>query len=302
MLKVTPNPAVEKLGYAADARLVIFHADDVGMCHGSNRAFLELFDAGIVRCGSVMVCCPWAPEILDIAARRPELDLGVHLTLTSEWSGYRWGPVTTRDPASGLVDHLGCFWPNLESFPQHLDVAAARAELRAQVAMTLAAGVDFTHVDAHMAAALLPPFLSTYVELAVAHRAVPLILRSLDAGVRSRALTPASDDQWASFVASLEERGLPLIDHFRITPGYGPDAELADRPALYERILRELPPGITYFSLHPNAPGDIETIAPDHAPRRIFEYEYFQSDRLRRFLAEENIIPIGYRALRNIDG
>jgi predicted glycoside hydrolase/deacetylase ChbG (UPF0249 family) len=297
-----PIPLLAKLGYPPDARLVIFHADDVGMCHGSNRAFVELFDAGIVRSGSIMACCPWAPEMLAIARRRPELDLGVHLTLTSEWPGYRWGPLTTRDPASGLVDAFGCFWPNLESFPPHLDVALAKAELRAQVELVRQAGVDFTHVDAHMAAALLPPFLPTYVELGLAYGAAPFILRTIDPSIRARNLTADSDAQWVHFVAGLEARGVPLIDHFRITPGYGPEAESEDRAALYERILHDLPPGITYFSLHPNAPGDIETIALDHAPRRLFEYEYFQSERLRRFLAEEGIVPIGYRALRAMLG
>lgn len=293
-----PNPLLAKLGYPPDARLVIFHADDVGMCHGSNRAFVELFDAGIVRSGSLMACCPWAPEMLVIARRRPELDLGVHLTLTSEWTGYRWGPLTTRDPASGLVDDLGCFWPNLESFSPHLDVELAKAELRAQVELVQRAGVDFTHVDAHMGAALLPSFLPTYVEVALAHGVAPFILRTIDPAIRARNLTAASDEHWAHFVAGLEARGVPLIDHFRITPGYGPEVETADRAALYERILHELPPGVTYFSLHPNAPGDIEMIAPDHAPRRIFEYEYFQSDRLRRFLEQEKIVQIGYREVR----
>lgn len=293
-----PNALLAKLGFPPGARLVIFHADDVGMCHGSNRAFVELFDAGMVRSGSIMACCPWAPEMLAIALQRPELDLGVHLTLTSEWAGYRWGPLTSRNPASGLVDGLACFWPNLESFPPHLDIEAAKAELRAQVELVQRAGVAFSHVDAHMGAALLPPLLPTYVELGLAHGAAPFILRTIDPDVRARNLTAASDDEWAAYVAGLEARGVPLIDHFRITPGYGPEAETEDRAALYERILHDLPPGITYFSLHPNAPGDIETIAPDHAPRRLFEYEYFQSERLRRFLAQEDIVPIGYRALR----
>ena len=295
-----PNPLLAKLGYPPDARLVIFHADDVGMCHGSNRAFVELFDAGIVRSGSLMACCPWAPEMLAIARQRPELDLGVHLTLTSEWQGYRWGPLTTRNPASGLADEFGCFWPNLESFPPHLDVELAKAELRAQVEMVHRAGVAFTHVDAHMGAALLPSFLPTYVELGLAYGAAPFILRTIDPAIRARNLTAASDEHWAHFVAGLETRGVPLIDHFRITPGYGPEAEMTDRAALYEQILYELPPGITYFSLHPNAPGDIDIIAPDPAPRRVFEYEYFQSDRLRHYLTEQKITPIGYRALREI--
>jgi predicted glycoside hydrolase/deacetylase ChbG (UPF0249 family) len=91
------NPLVTQLGYPSDARLVIFHADDVGMCHGSNQAYLELCAAGILQTGSVMIPCPWSPELVQACQQNPTLDIGVHLTLTSEWAGYRWGPISTRD-------------------------------------------------------------------------------------------------------------------------------------------------------------------------------------------------------------
>ena len=93
---------------------------------------------------------------------------------------------------------------------------------------------------------------------------------------------------------------MPLVDTLRVTPGYhGGDAE-GGRPELYERILHELPPGITYFSLHPNAPGDIDVIDPHSAQWRTFEYQYFQSERLRAFLEREEIVPIGYEELREL--
>ena len=295
----SPNPLLAQLGYSPDARLVIFHADDVGMCHGSNRAFLDLQPAGIVRTGSIMAPCPWAPEILTACREQPDLDVGVHLTLNSEWSTYRWGPVGSRDQATGLVDPLGHFWHRPPQTQANLKPAAAVAEFRAQIEMVRAAGVDFTHIDTHMGAALLPELFPAYVELGLEYGVPVLVLRSLDDYVRSLDIGSVSAAEWADFVAGLEARGMALVDHFRITPGYGPQDQEGGRAVLYETILHELLPGVTYFSLHPNAPGDIEVIVPDRAYWRTFEYEYFQSQRLQEFLAAEGIVPIGYREIRD---
>ena len=294
---VSPNPVLAQLGYPPDARLVIFHADDVGMCHGSNRAFIDLQAAGIVRCGSIMAPCPWAPEILDYCAAHPEIDVGVHLTLNSEWPGYRWGPVSTRAAESGLIDARGCFWPQVAQTQASMQVTAALAELRAQIELVRAAGIDFTHLDTHMGAALLPALFLAYVELGFEYNVPVLVLRQLDDSVRALGFTQASDAEWSAFVAGLEARGMPLIDHFRITPGYGPGETEGGRAELYAATLRALPPGVTYFSLHPNAPGDIDVIAPDRAHWRTFEYDFFRSPQLQELLREENITPIGYRAL-----
>ena len=296
----TPNPLLERLGFANDARLVIFHADDVGMCHGSNRAYLELHEAGILKTGSLMAPCPWVYEMLTTCAQRPDLDIGVHLTLNSEWANYRWGPISTRAWDSGLVDERGCFWPLVAATAAALDPQAALAELRAQIDVVRAAGVQFTHLDTHMLSALLPELFYAYVELGFEYGVPVLVMRQLDDYTRAFNTAGIDDAQWERFTAGLEERGMPLVDTLRVTPGYhGGDAE-GGRPELYERILHELPPGITYFSLHPNAPGDIDVIDPHSAQWRTFEYQYFQSARLAAFLEREEIVPIGYEELREV--
>lgn len=303
----TANPLLERLGFPDDARLVIFHADDVGMCHGSNRAYLELRDAGIVRTGSLMVPCPWSHEMLTICQQRPELDLGVHLTLTSEWPSYRWGPISTRAWESGLVDRSGCFWPQTDAVSANLEPRAALDELRAQIEYVQASGVKFTHLDNHMGVTFLPDLLPAYVKLGFEYQVPVLVWRHFDDYTRSFD-TSGMDDaawarytaEWACYTAGLEERGMPLVDTIRMTPGYHiTDAE-GGRAELYEKILHELPAGITYFSLHPNAPGDIEVIDPRSAHWRTFEYQYFQSDRLRSFLEREEIVPIGYEEIREV--
>jgi len=109
---VTHNTALRELGFSAADRVVIVHADDVGMCNATVNAFFELADYGVISSGSVMVPCPWFPAVAAACRGNADIDVGVHLTLTSEWDRYRWGPISTRDPASGLLDEEGYFYRN----------------------------------------------------------------------------------------------------------------------------------------------------------------------------------------------
>jgi hypothetical protein len=227
--------------------------------------------------------------------------VGVHITLNSEFrSGYRWGPLSTRDPASGLIDDEGWFWPRPPALHEHLNVAAAEAEMRAQVEHAQRAGLDFTHLDAHMGAALWKPLVRAYVALGFEYGVPVLLPRGSDAYTQSLGVGDMEPDEWQSLVREVEAHGMPLVDGFRITPGYDPGNGEGGRAELYEAILRDLPAGVTFFSLHANAPGDIEVINPPRAHWRTFEYEWLQSRRVHDLLAEEGIVPIGYRVLREI--
>jgi hypothetical protein len=295
-----PNPLLEKLGYGTDARLVIFHADDLGMSHSANQAFLELFEAGIVRSGSVMMPCPWTPEMCRLCRADPALDVGVHITLTSEWSNYRWGPVSSQDVESGLLDAERRFWPGVESLVQHMDPEAAAQEMRAQIELALSNGVDVTHLDAHQGSAMTPALVQAYAQLGVEFGLPIFLPRRIDSYLRQHS-SGVDEEQWLMMTSFLESSGMTLVDWFRITPLYHLDGDPGPpSPEAYESVLRELQPGVTYFSLHPSAPGDIELIAPDDAAWRIFEHSYFQSQRLADFLAAEEIIPIGFREIRAV--
>src|SRR5437763_15681902 len=158
-------------------RAVILHVDDLAMCHGANRAYLELAAAGLVTCGSVMVPCPSFREIAEAASADPRLDLGVHLTLTSEWEHYRWRPLSTTSRVSGLIDDDGYFWRDVAGLRAHLVPEAAEAELRAQIEHARAAGINPSHIDAHVAAAMLPELIDLHVRLAFDYEVVPVLPR-----------------------------------------------------------------------------------------------------------------------------
>jgi chitin disaccharide deacetylase len=279
------TPLARDLGVG---RAVVLHVDDLGMCHGANRAFLELAAAGLVACGSVMVPCPWFREIAEAAAADPSLDLGVHLTLTSEWDHYRWGPVSIVSRASGLVDGDGYLWRDVASLRRHLVPEAAEAELRAQVERALAAGMRPTHLDAHMAAAMLPELLDAHVRIGREYGLVPVLPRAI-----GFAPDPGA---YAAAVAALDAAGLPVLDHIRGTLPVAAE-ELAPR---WKRVVEELPPGVTHVALHCTRPGEIEAISPRHAPWRTSEHALFASGAVARWCGEAGVAPVGYREVQRL--
>jgi predicted glycoside hydrolase/deacetylase ChbG (UPF0249 family) len=268
-------------------KAVILHVDDLAMCHGGNRAYLELAAKGAVTCGSVMVPCPWFREIAEAAAD-PALDLGVHLTLTSEWPHYRWRPLSTTSRASGLIDDEGYFCRDVASLRAHLVPEAAETELRAQIDCAIAAGIKPTHIDAHMAAAMLPELIDLHVRLAFDYGLVPVLPRLIR--------WAPERESYAAAVAGLDAAGLPVIDHFRGTLPV--EAEVVEER--YRETIEGLQPGITHFALHATMPGEIETISPQHAGWRIREYALFASGRVGEWLAANGITPIGYRDIQRL--
>src|SRR5689334_1417270 len=144
--QTAPRSLAERLGYTRDAKLLIVHADDLGMTHSVNAASIKGLETGLVNSASIMVPCPWFPEIADYAKTHPATDFGLHLTLTSERVFYRWGPVAPRDKLPSLVDSNGYFhldWTD----SNHIDPQEVELELRAQVERALAMRVRATYLD-----------------------------------------------------------------------------------------------------------------------------------------------------------
>ncbi len=264
-------------------RAIIPHVDDLGATHGANQAFLTLAAAGLVTCGSVMVPGPWFPEIADAD---PALDLGIHLTLTSEWGGYRWAPVSTTSRASGLIDDDGYFWQDVASVRAHLVPEAAEAELRAQIERGLARGMQPTHIDAHMAAAMLPELLPVHVSLGREYGLWPVLPRSIrwapDQAAYDRTL------------AGLDEAGAPVADHCRGTLPV--DARALDGE--WAKVVAGLPEGVTHLALHATVPGEFAAVAADHAAWRFGEYAWLASGGLDRLCRAANVPVVDCRAMQ----
>ena len=286
---------LEKLGFGADDRLVIVHADDLGMCHAANAAFAETQAVGLITSGSVMMPCAWVPEIAAWCRAHPQVDVGVHITLTSEWaeSGYRWRPLSTVDPQSGLLDEQGYMWPSNEQLYMHMDADAAIAEMRAQIEHALALGIDVTHIDTHMGTVFHPQLVQAYIGLAVEYRIPAMLPRLAEEKMIEWGIEPSLGRLLLSEMDALIESGFPVLDHICAARGQG------DHLRIYQRLFDLLPAGITHMVLHPSVPGsDIEAIAAS-ADYRIQDHQTFLDPKLVDYVARQGIHPVGYRLLRD---
>ena len=279
----------------ADTRLVI-HADDVGMNHGANRAFIELSHFGTITAGSVMVPCPWFSEIAEAAAGDAGLDCGVHLTLNSEMTHYRWGPITRPGASSGLLDSDGYLWPDVASVRRHAHPDAVEAEWRAQIERAQAAGIDVTHLDTHMGSALAPEWCDRYVALGIESQVPALITGALSAYGPMNHLAGAGHGPFREAVAEARSAGMPVFDEVLETDFKRPRGQPAD----YEAMLGGLNTDLVYCAFHPNAPGgaEIEVIEPAKFHVRTDEYELFGTTRWKEWLESRPLTLTTMRELR----
>ncbi len=290
----TPNPALKKLGLSEGDRAVILHTDDIGMCQASVTAFDELWRAGAVSSGALMVPCPWFPHAAAYCRAHPEVDMGVHITLTSEWDSYRWGPISTRDTASGLLDDEGYFPRASAPVQEQGDPAAAAREMQAQVEHAIAAGVRPTHIDTHMGTVMHPKFLGHYLQLGLRRRIPPFMLRLSEDQLRARGMS--ADDAAASArqLQALEGEGVPLLDHIRGMP-----LDMAsDHFEFAKKAIEQLRAGVSHFLLHPSSDTpELRAIAPDWRARVENLHTFLRAD-LQDCLRQAGVHVIGYRALQ----
>lgn len=144
----TPSVA-ERLGYPRDAKLLIIHADDLAVAHSVDLPSFHALEERNVSSASVMVPCPWFPKVSDYTREHPEADIGLHLTLNSEWTPYRWGPQAPRDQAKSLLDPEGYLWSDAPLTVQYGQAAEVEREIRAQIEQAIRMGLHPTHVDPH---------------------------------------------------------------------------------------------------------------------------------------------------------
>lgn len=288
------NPVLSKLGLSPDARVAIVHADDLGMCHAANVAFAEDLAFGIVTCGSVMMPCPWVPELAAWCRAHPEADVGVHITLTSEWDRLRWRPLSTVDPKSGLIDDEGYMWRSNAEVYAHMDPDAAIAEMRAQIELALKLGIDVTHMDTHMGTVMHPLLLPAYIKLALEYR-IPAMLPYIPKDRMAEwGVDPQVGEAMLARLDALIASGFPVLDAILVARDQG------DHLEIYKRLFDAVPVGVTHFLLHPSVPGfDIEAIA-DSAQYRIQDYQTFLRPELKAYVESQGIHLIGYRRLRDL--
>ncbi|MEU1726544.1 polysaccharide deacetylase family protein [Nonomuraea sp. NPDC005692] len=285
-----------RLGHAPDDRLLIVNADDYGMSRSANLGITSLLRAGAISSATVMTPCPWAPQAVAAAAG---FDVGVHLTLTSEWEGYRWGPVTRDRPVPTLVDETGYFFRDCASFERSADPGEVRVEIVNQIRRAVALGLDPSHADNHMGSlyglATGRHFLDVVLPVC-AEFGLPFRLpRSLAGTGAPEELEPVA----RALAAMADEAGVVILDHLWSLPFQQSDGE--DYDSLKKDmigLLRSLRPGVTEIYIHPFEDTDeLRAIMPG-AAKRGWELALFTDPDVREILDAEDVKLIGWLDLR----
>jgi len=278
----------ERLGYPADSKLLILHADDLAVAHSEDAASFDALDKQAVTSASIMVPCPWLIEVADYAKAHPDADLGLHLTLTSEWKTYRWGPVESKDKVPSLLDPSGYLWPDTPQSVGALKADEAEREIRAQIERAVAMGIHPTHLDSHMGTLFSRPDLfAVYVKVAREYK-LPFLAF----------IAPDTPKELSSVLSSKDV----LLNSVVIAD---PSVHPSDWNAFYANAIKNLKPGITEIIVHlGHDDAELQAVTVDHADYgaawRQRDYDVVTSPEFKKLLEENHVILIHWKDLKKL--
>lgn len=315
----------EKLGWNKGDKVLILHIDDAGMSYDSDLGAAKALTEGVANSVSVMMPCPWVPHFVKWLKEHPDVDAGLHLTLTSEWDNYRWGPLVGKPAAPGLVDEEGAMWGGVAGVVQHASPDEVEAEIRAQVERAVTMGFNPTHLDSHMGTLFATPeFLERYVKVGI-ENGIPVMFpgghntlikdeyrqAAYERVERMNKNRPANEqiDKEEVANAELDKRfaagkavadmiwngGLPVLDDLHNT-SYG--WKRADKVANYVKGIKSLQPGVTMMIMHCTQPTEVFEHISTSGESRVGDMEAMLSPEVKKALEDEGIILTTWRELK----
>lgn len=284
MLPAQTKTVAERLGHPAGSKLLIIHADDLGTAHSVDVASFDALDKGAITSASIMVPTPWITEVAAYARAHPNADLGLHLTLTSEWETYRWGGIAPADKVPSLFDSTGTF-PNDEAIvAKNAKPAEVEREIRAQIDRALALGIRPTHLDSHMGSLFTTPeLMATYVKVARDYH-LPFLASRGDP--RTAPQPPLTDKD-------------PLVDAVIIADRQTPRDQWK---AWYLKSIADLKPGLTEMIVHLGYDdSELQAVMVNHEPYgsawRQRDYEVMNSPEFKKALKDNRVILVTWKEL-----
>ncbi len=287
----------ERLGYPADSKLLIVHADDLAIAHSEDAASFDALEKNAVTSASIIVPGPWLTEVAAYARAHPDADLGLHLALTSEWKTYRWGSVESKDKVPSLFDPSGYLWPETLPALHNVKPEDAEREIRAQVERAMALGIHPTHLDSHMGVLFSSPELfAVYVKVAHEYKLPFLAVRIPNAP--------------AAFFSLLSDKDVivdaVVIANTTVLPNELQDSYLKNGwQDFYLKAVKNLKPGLTEMIVHlGHDDAELRAVTLDHpdfgAAWRQRDYDVVTSSEFKKALEENHIILVKWKDLKKL--
>jgi predicted glycoside hydrolase/deacetylase ChbG (UPF0249 family) len=299
----------EKLGFPKGARVLILHVDDVGMSWDSNQGAIRATAEGVATSLSIMMPCPWVPGFVHYLKDHPDTDAGLHLTLTSEWEDYRWGPLAGRAVVPGMVDDEGAMWASVEEVAKNATADEVETEIRAQLDRARKLGFEPTHLDSHMGTLFATPqFLERYIKVGIENK-IPVMFPGGHNTLisKERNMTPEMMAQLKATGKMIWDAGLPVLDDLHnVSYGFDyPDSENMTDAQLqtfatgkYIESLKGVKPGLCMVIMHCTAPSEIFRHITNSGRIRKGDLLAMVDPKLKKFLEDEKFILTTWREVK----
>lgn len=298
----------EKLGYPKGAKVLILHIDDVGMSYDSNLGAINAMEKGVANSLSMMMPCPWIPGFFNYLKTHPNVDAGLHLTLTSEWKNYRWGPLGGKAAVPGLVDKEGAMWPSVLGTATHASADEIEIEIRAQLERSRTMGWEPTHLDSHMGTLFAKQdFLERYLKVGMQENIPVMFPGGHNTMIAvTTAATGLNQEITTKIGKQLWDAGLPVLDdlHNISYSWKGNDSMSKEELQSYKtkkyiESIKELKPGLTMVIMHCTWPTEVFEHISDSGNTRKGDMLAMMDDNFKSFLKENNIILTTWREAKS---
>mgnify|MGYP006286766527 CR=1 FL=1 len=283
----------EKLGWPKGAKVVVIHVDDVGMSHSSNLGAIKTMTEGVASSCAIMMPCSWVSEYAHYLQKNPGADAGLHLTMTSEWRDYRWGPVAGKGAVPGMVDAEGCMWPSVLAVNVNASADEVEKEILAQLDRAVTMGIEPTHLDSHMGTLFSPKFVDRYIKVGI-DKHIPVLFPGGHLQYIGGS-APVTPEYIRAKAKQLWDAGLPVVDDI-MNDSYGWKPE--EKVDNYIKVFKEMKPGVTYVICHASDPTcEFEKIT-DSGPSRKGDMDALTDPRVKQALVDEKVIVTTMRELK----
>jgi predicted glycoside hydrolase/deacetylase ChbG (UPF0249 family) len=278
----------EKLGYSKDDKLLIIHADDIGLSNSVNQASFKALKNGYVNSGSIMMPCDYISDVGEFAIENPSIDLGLHLTVTSEGRDYKWNGVLQPNETPSLINKKGELSENIKKFVLKAEPLELKNELQAQIDLSKSIGINPTHIDSHEGALFYDQDLfKVYLEIGEKNK-LPVFVPKMVA-VHFDKKFPKPEN-------------VVVIENFYMARK---GIEHDEWETFYLNILDNLKPGISQLIVHLGYDDDeMKSITVDHpdfgSKWRNLDYDIVSSDKFKNALKNNKIKLITWKQIQNI--